>query len=187
MKALANLLQRALERRLKVSAAYLGKMGETSPAGFLKFLLFLPLAAHQGRSRTGLVDAVRLVATQAEDCGSCLQIAITAALDNGLRGSQVLAVLDRNFDRLARDLEIAVRFADGVLLRDGSEAHPRQELEDRFGPRVVTDLSLAIASARLFPTLKRGMGYATSCSKAVCEPLAESLASRASQADVSHA
>src|SRR5690606_32409891 len=80
----ARVLQRAAERKLRVPAEYLGRMGETSFRGFLKFLLFFPLAAHRRKTDPSLLHAARIVATLHEDCGPCVQIAVNAALDDGM-------------------------------------------------------------------------------------------------------
>lgn len=55
MRAFVTLIQRQAEKSLRVPAEYLGRMGEGSFSGFLKFLLFLPLAAHRRRSTPALV------------------------------------------------------------------------------------------------------------------------------------
>ena len=145
-------------------ADYLGRIGESSFSGFLKFLLFLPLAAHRRRSDPGLVHGVRIVATQHEDCGPCVQIAVNAALDDGMEPPAIRAVLDRNHEQMPGALSLAVRFAEGVLAKDGSEEAARDEIESQLGATVLTELSLAIASARVFPTIKRALGFARSCS-----------------------
>ena len=119
----------------------------------LKFLLFLPLAAHRRRSDPGLVHGVRIVATQHEDCGPCVQIAVNAALDDGMEPPAIRAVLDRNHGQMPGALSLAVRFAEGVLAKDGSEEAARDEIESQLGATVLTELSLAIASTRVFPTI----------------------------------
>jgi alkylhydroperoxidase family enzyme len=164
VKMIVMLVQRGAERKLRVPADYLGRMGASSFSGFLKFLLFLPLAAHRRRSDPALAHAVRIVATQHEDCGSCVQIAVNAALDDGMDPQAIRAVLDRNHAQLPSALSLVIRFADGVLAKDGSEEAARHDIETQFGATVLTELSLAIASARVFPTVKRGLGYARSCS-----------------------
>lgn len=165
MRALVRLIQRQAERRLRVPADYIGRMGESSFTGFLKFLVFLPLAGHRRRADPLLVHAVRIVATQHEDCGPCVQIAVNAALDDGVEPGDLKAVLDRERDRMPDALSLVVRFAEGVLARDGSEEAAREEIEARLGATVLTELSLAIATARVFPTIKRGLGFARSCSR----------------------
>lgn len=139
-------------------------MGESSFSGFVKFLMFLPLAEHRRKSDPAMLHAVRIVATQHEDCGPCVQIAVNAALDDGMEPRAVRAILDRDRGRMPGGVSLAVRFAEGVLARDGSEDTPRSEIESQLGATVLTELSLAIATARVFPTVKRGLGFARSCS-----------------------
>ena len=44
-----------------------------------------------------------------------------------------------------------------------------EELAQELGRAALVDLALAIASVRVFPTLKRGLGYAQSCSQVTVE------------------
>lgn len=164
MKFVARAIQRAAERKLRVPADYLGRMGETSFSGFLKFLLVLPVTGHHRSTTRLMAHAARIVASQHEDCGPCVQIAVNTARDDGMSADLVRAVLARREVELSPDVLLAVGFADGVLAADGSEAPFRTRIEEQFGAAAVTELSLAIATSRLFPTIKRGMGFATSCS-----------------------
>ena len=163
MKAFVRFVQRQAERRLRVPADYLQQLGDTSFSGFLKFLMFLPAAAHRRRSDPVLVHAVRIVATQEEDCGPCVQIAVNAAIDDGVEPDIIRAILDRNHDQLPKAVALVLKFAEGVLAKDGSEEEPRNEIVRQLGQTVVTELSLGIATARVFPSLKRGLGFARSC------------------------
>lgn len=163
-RALVRRVQREAERKLRVPADYLGRLGDTSFTGFLKFLMFLPVSQHRRDARAELLSAARIVATQHEDCGPCVQIAVNVALSARIDPTVIRAVLDRNHGAMPPDVSLVVRFADGVLAKDGSEAAPRDEIVLRFGATVLSELSLAIATARVFPTLKRGLGYAQSCS-----------------------
>ncbi len=164
MSLLGRIVQRQTERQFRVPSPYLGHLGEASPSGLWKFLLFLPASAHRVRVSRDLFHAVRLVATRHEDCGTCVQIVVNMAVDDGVAPRVLRAVLDRDIAGMPEPVALAVRFAEGVLARDGSEDQARTELAQRYGAPVVAELSLAIASARVFPTLKRGMGFATSCS-----------------------
>lgn len=164
MKLITTAVQRAAERRLRVPADYLGRMGETSFGALMKFVLFMPLSMHRRRTAPAPLHAARIVATQHEDCGPCVQIAVNAALDDGVAPELIRAVLRGDLQDLPEEVALAVRFARGVLARDGSEADARGRIEELLGPAVVTELSLAIATARVFPTAKRGMGFARSCS-----------------------
>jgi hypothetical protein len=180
VKAFVRFVQRQAERRLRVPADYLGQLGGTSFSGFLKFLLILPVAAHRRRSAPALVHAVRIAATRSEDCGPCVQIAVNAAIDDGVEAETIRAILNRNHDRMPEEVALALRFAEGVLARDGSEEQARDDIARQLGHEVVTELSLAIATARVFPSLKRGLGFARSCAlvKVVVESRREGRATK---------
>jgi hypothetical protein len=93
-----------------------------------------------------------------------VQIAVNAALDDGMDPEAIRAVLRGDPERMPASVSLVVRFAKGVLAMDGSEESVRTEIATQFGPTVLTELSLAIATARVFPTVKRGLGFARSCS-----------------------
>jgi hypothetical protein len=163
MRFLVQWIRRAAEARLRVAAGYITELGEASFSGFIKFLMFLPLAGHRGRTDATLLHVARLVAFRHEDCGSCLQSAINVALDEGVAPLSVAAVLDGDDSTMPPALSLIVRFTEGVLAMDGSECEPRQEIIARYGTTTLAELSLAIASARVFPTIKRGLGLSVSC------------------------
>jgi alkylhydroperoxidase family enzyme len=169
VKAFVRFVQRQAERQLRVPADYLRQLGDTSSSGFLKFLMILPAAAHRHRSAPALVHAVRIAATQSEDCGPCVQIAVNAAIDEGVEPDTIRAILHRNYDQMPKEVALVLTFAEGVLAKDGSEEKARDEIARELGQAVVTELSLAIATARVFPSLKRGLGFARSCASVKVE------------------
>ena len=66
-------------------------------------------------------------------------------------------------------VSLVVRFAEGVLARDEPERGPREQIEGKLGAAVLTEVSLAVATGTVFSTLKRRLGFATSCSLAEVE------------------
>lgn len=163
MRFLVEWIRCAAEARLRVPTGYMTELGEATFSGFIKFVLFLPLARHQGRTERFLLHVARLVTFRHEDCGSCLQGAINVALDEGVSPSSVAAVLDGDHSAMPLAISLIVRFTEGVLAMDGSECEFRQEILDRYGTTTLAELSLAIASAHVFPTIKRGLGHSVSC------------------------
>jgi hypothetical protein len=56
----------------------------------------------------------------------------------------------------------ALAFAERVGTGLDANAE-RESVRRRFGDAGVVELSIAVASAHVFPVLKRGMGYAQAC------------------------
>ncbi len=164
MKMVIRLVQWMVERKVRTPVGYLSDLGEASFSGFLKLLLILPLVSHRAKSDPVLQHAARIVATQHEDCASCLQMVVNVAADEGMEPQTIRAVLSRDYQHLPDSISLIVRFTEGVLARNGSEREARHVIEARYGATVLAELALAIAGARVFPTIKQGLGLAGSCS-----------------------
>ncbi len=154
---------KAAERQLGASVDYLRDMFRASRGAVVKIALFLPLAAHRKAAPADLCHAARLVAVLAEDCGPCAQIVVNQARKDGMDRGAIRALLAGRPDRLPESLRQAHDFAQAVLARDAGAAALRQALAERYGDAAVVDLALAIATARVFPTVKWAMGHGVSC------------------------
>jgi alkylhydroperoxidase family enzyme len=107
----------------------------------------------------------RLAAVLVEDCGSCVQIEVNLARKAGIPVEYLKAALAGDVDRLPGELADAYRFARAVAADKGGEEEYRNRLQKHFGEEGVAELATGIAAARVYPALKRGLGYAVSCSR----------------------
>jgi alkylhydroperoxidase family enzyme len=153
----------ALERQVGSSVDYLRHFARVSLSAYWRFALIGPAAAFHQKAPLTLVHTVRLVATRGEGCGSCLQVAVQLAKQDGMAPDLLQAVLENRIEEMPQSVMIAYKFARSVVEHDGGDAHWRNQLLSECGEVVVAELSLALAMARVFPTLKRGLGYATLC------------------------
>lgn len=155
----------AAERQLGVSVDYLRHLYRVSPGGFFKFARILPLAAYRKRLPVEPFHIATLVAVKHEDCGTCVQIGVNLALQDGVPVALIKAAVDARPDDLPSELADVYRFAESVASADGQEGEFRDRIRQRWGETALAEMALAIASCRTFPALKRGLGYATSCSR----------------------
>ena len=153
----------AEERVLGESLDYLRHVVRTSLRSFLKFALFMPLAQHRRRLPAAPYRVARIVATQHEDCGTCVQIGVNLARKDGVPPEILRAVLARRPEELPDELANVYYFARAVVAAGGEEGELRRRIRARWGEEGLVELALAIAAARVFPTTKRALGYATSC------------------------
>ncbi len=161
------LLRRAIarnERRLGVSLDYLRHIADRSPAAFIKFGLFMPLAEHRKHLDAAPYFVARLGATRHEDCGTCVQIEANLALEAGVAREVVAAAARGRPGELPEELALAYRFGRAVAAADEEGAALRQEIGERFGADGLLEMALGVASARVFPATKRALGYAQACS-----------------------
>jgi alkylhydroperoxidase family enzyme len=151
------------ERSLGESVDYVRHILRTSLPAFFKFALFTPLSQHRRKLPPAPYRVARIVATQDEDCGSCVQIEVNLAREDGVPAEVVRAVLNNRPEELTPELADVYRFAKAVVEASDGEAEFRERLRERYGEEGLVEMALGIAAARVFPVTKRALGYATSC------------------------
>ena len=153
-----------MERTLGEPIDYMRHVVRVSLRAFLKFALFTPLAAHGRKLPVDLYHIACFVASRHEDCGTCVQITVNMARRDGVPDNLLRALIASRPEELPDDARDVYLFTDAVVNADDEKATPlRERLQARLGEEALIELSFAIAAARVFPTVKRGLGYATSC------------------------
>jgi len=164
LKFLVRWRIRAFERRLGEPLDYLRHLLGASFGAFRAFARAAKVAAYRKALPAAPFHVARLVAVRHEDCGPCVQTVVNLAKADGVPADVLRAVLDRRVADLPESLRDVYRFAEAVVEITGEEEPYRERLRAVFGEAALCELALAIATCRLFPTVKRALGYATSCS-----------------------
>ncbi len=107
-----------------------------------------------------------LGAVMAEDCGDCVQIYVNLALKAGVDKVIVKAALENHLSEMPIDLKLGFCFGRVVSENDPMLLEKGAALEARFGRKALVDLSLVIALARFYPTVKRALGHSRTCAEA---------------------
>jgi alkylhydroperoxidase family enzyme len=155
----------AVEKQWGVSLEYCRFVVRTSLRATFKFAKFLAVDEYRRVLPTGPFYVGRIVAVRDVDCGSCVQIAVNQARKAGVPAEVLRAALDGNLDDLPEELRESYRFAEAVVTANGEEDALRERLRLRYGDEGLIEMALAIAVCRTFPTIKRALGYAVSCSE----------------------
>jgi alkylhydroperoxidase family enzyme len=162
---ITNIIIQAAERATGVTMDYLRFIAQHSRSGFWKFLRFMPLARYRRKLPPELWHAARIVATQVDDCGTCVQITVNLALKDGLPAPLLQALARGQDEKLPAEIRDTVMLVRASLAGDEPMATPlREALVQRHGEEGLAELALAVASARVFPTTKKVLGLAKSCS-----------------------
>ena len=155
----------SVEKDLGDSIEYIRHVLRTSYRLFFKFAKFLSFAQHRKVCPVGPYHVACIVAVREGDCGPCVQIALNMARKDGVPAEQLQAVIDRRVDDLPEDLADAYRFAEAVCTSSGDEDYLRDRIREGSGEEALIEMAYGIAAAGVFPTVKRALGYATSCSR----------------------
>ncbi|MGA0599713.1 hypothetical protein ACO2Q3_03310 [Caulobacter sp. KR2-114] len=174
----------AFERDFNYDAGYMRDLLDASSWKFLRFSVVPAL----GRGKSAPAEAVAaagIVGTLAEDCGPCTQIGVDIAARGGIKPQILRAILAGDLAAMGETAALGYRFAKAVLARDLEEADPlRDQILTRWGKAGLVDISLALTTARMYPTLKYGLGHGKACSRVLVagetapfhKPLAEPVA-----------
>jgi alkylhydroperoxidase family enzyme len=164
LKTLIHRQIHAQEQRYEMSLAYLHHIAETSRSAVAVLALFLPMARYRRVVPAAAFHVAVLVAVRAQDCGTCVQVGVKMARDDGVTGKVLRAVLQDQPDQLPADLADVYHYARAVVQQQ-DDAALREQLRDRYGDAGLIDLAYALATAQMFPVLKRALGYATTCAR----------------------
>lgn len=151
------------EAHYKYDTTYMRDLLVHSPAGFAKFNNFLPLARH--REILGHNDywVAKIAAMQAADCGECLQLNVRMALEAGVASELVQAAV-RGGDALLPELHDVYLYAKSIASNIPVDEDLKDRIEARFDKGARLEFGIAIATAGVFPAIKRALGIAKACS-----------------------
>ena len=150
------------EAELRVPMPYLRKIADSSTSAFLKFGMFSPLALHRKVVTPEVWHLARLAATQAQDCGPCVQTTVNAAINDGVSPATLRAALQA--EEMSEDHQLAVEYGRAVASASDDVPDLVERVRDRWGEDALVELALAVATTQVFPLVKRGMGLAVACS-----------------------
>ena len=164
LKSFLHRYTRGFARRYNYDATYMHEMADIAPAAFVRFAV-MQLAGGNWRADAPLKPwcAAGIAGALVEDCGPCVQIASDMAVEAGMPGDIIAALLSGK----PTDADAQLGFDYGrALLNAAPELDDlREQIEKKWGKRILLAISLRTLSARNFPVLKRALGHAKSCQR----------------------
>jgi hypothetical protein len=158
---------KATERVFGYDATYLHEMLDASTRAFMKFGLFQAMANHRDGVPKQAWYAAKLAAAMSEDCGPCSQLIVDMALKAGVEAKILAALARGDFHHAGADATLGYLYGQAVATNSPDTVKLSIDAEAKYGKRGHVSLALAVASARVYPTLKRGLGHGASCQKLV--------------------
>lgn len=156
---------RAREATIGVPLDYQRDMAMASPGSALRLQEIGRIIRENQSVPESVAMMAALGAVMAEDCGECVQIYVNLALKAGVDKAIVKAALENRLGEMPTDLKLGFCFGRVVSENDPMLLEKGAALEARFGRKALVDLSLAIAMARFYPTVKRALGHSRTCAE----------------------
>jgi hypothetical protein len=160
-KFLAHRIVARMERDYDYDATYLHELADISTAAFRRFAIAQLSFRWQGKAPRDAWHAAAIGGALSEDCGPCVQIASDQAVEAGMPGETIKALLSGEpADPVA---QLGFDYARALLAGSAKLDELREEAERRFGRKGLLSLTYAAMAARNFPVLKRALGHAKAC------------------------
>jgi hypothetical protein len=167
LKALIEYALRRGEKQTGENAEFVREMYAAAPGGFWRFAMFMPMSRYRKTVPVEALAVAGIAAVHAEDCGPCLQTTVNLSTAKGVSPDILRAAVTRDLAGMDERTRTAFEFAEAIVARDIRSEELRPLIELWWGKAGFVELSLVIASARVFPTVKRTMGHAQACSRVV--------------------
>ena len=158
-----------MSKRYDYDVGYMQDMLRFDKLAFTKFMMFQPLASHQGGVPQAELFAAKLRAIIWEDCGPCTQLVVNLALEANVDKEIIRAVIERDVNQLSSNIALVVEFTELALAHHPRTIELREKIVELWGEKGLIALGLAISSMRVYPTLKYSLGYGDACAKIAIE------------------
>jgi hypothetical protein len=156
----------SFERDYDYDTTYLRRIAQTSGSAFLRFFLFSLFADHREETPAEAWFIAKLASVVREDCGPCTQLVVRMAEEHDVPADDIRGALSGDERAMSSNAALALRFTNAVSDRDILEASRlRAEVIERWGERALVTLAFAMASARVYPTIKYALGQGQACSR----------------------
>lgn len=153
----------SFSQHYRYDATYLKELWESSPEGFRKFADFRPLSYHREFLPLETYWVGKLAAMQVADCGECLQLMVRMALEAGVDERLVRACIHGG-SGLPEALKDIFDFATAVASYRNIDPQLNERIDTQLDRHQRIELGVCVASAPIYPTIKRALGHTQSCS-----------------------
>jgi hypothetical protein len=151
------------ERQYNYDATYLHELADISPAAFRRFASVQMKLQSKGDAPRDALQAAAIGGALVEDCGPCVQIASDRAVEAGMSGETIKALLSGQPTNA--DAQLGFDYARALLNSSKSLDDLRVAIEKRWSKRGLIALTFMAMAARNFPVLKRALGHAKTCQR----------------------
>jgi len=144
--------------------SYMKEMLKVNPKAYETFEGFLPMASFSDKTPKDVLFVAKLTSMKNEDCGECLQLNVYMAIEAGVNKEIIKEILFNNGENLNSELREVYDFTLAVANKDTVEKELYSKINDKYSKDILTEIALAIASTKVFPTVKKVLNNFHSCS-----------------------
>jgi hypothetical protein len=153
----------AFDRDYGYDSSYANDILDVSTRALFVFSRIGPMSRYRRDVPRDAWFAAKIASALNEDCGPCTQLVVTMAEREGVNAELLRAVVSRDVHAMTEDAALGFRFARATLAHDPAADEYREAIARCWGEHAVVSLAFAIASSRVFPTVKYALGHGRTC------------------------
>ncbi len=153
------------EAQTNYDATYWHEIADVSPGAAARLMLLPMINQYKGDAPPALWYGAGIASMVDGDCGPCLQLMVDGALHDGVRASDVTALLAGTLDVASEDARLGFRLGKAAIENNPAAAELRDEVVAKFGQKTLIGLAYVTATARAYPVLKRTLGHGAACQR----------------------
>ena len=151
-----------MRKRYDYDGSYMEEVAAVSNGGALRLMLLPLFSQYRGTAPIDLAAGAAVASTREGDCGPCLQLAVDMALEEGATADDLRRALDGD-PAGAGEVGLGYLFASAAIADREDLPALREKIVARYGEAAVVALSIAAATGRTWPVIKRGLGHGQVC------------------------
>ncbi|MEY4503748.1 MAG: hypothetical protein RL154_40 [Pseudomonadota bacterium] len=143
---------------------YMEDMLEASPESYAIFEGFLPMATFYNKAPLDAINVARITSIITQDCGTCAQLYVDLAIEAGMDKDLIKDIVFNKAQNLPQNLKDLYDFTVAISNNEAISSELYDKINTHFSKEVIVEISLAIAATKVFPTIKKALNLAQSCS-----------------------
>lgn len=143
--------------------AYMEEMLNVAPSAYEVFEAFLPMATYSKAAPLEVINIARIASIKCQDCGTCTQLYIDLALEAGVDANIVKEIMFHGGENLPDDLKLVYEFTIAISNNETIKPEIYEHMNQIFSREVMSEIALAIAATKVFPSIKRVLNYFETC------------------------
>ncbi len=157
---------RQMEKRYDYDFSYVRHIYHVSRPAFRRYMFGFMWFSRGREALPAAAGAVGgIVGTMHADCGPCTQITVNMGLEAGVDPAILRAAVAGDLAALGPDLALVYRYSKAIMDADYGAVEMREQVRRLYGEKGLLDLAVVLASAQVYPTMKRTLGYGEACLK----------------------
>lgn len=150
-------------RHFDYDVGYLMELAEASPEAFRAFEAAMGMSRVRTVAPVEAVQIAKIAGMRAQDCGPCTELCLKIAREAGVEEAVIQGALrgGKGLNAEQRDIH---DYARAVALNEEMDPELLPRIEARLGKAALAEIAVNLVGVRIYPTLKRALGHAKSCS-----------------------